>query len=108
MAAAAVEADYAITMSTRADSEANFAKQLAWQAMAITHEKRQVRLAAAVESDWKSESLAAEVALSAALAMKCRREGSELFVEPFESQCFDCQPWRLSASNLPACFADSS
>ena len=39
VAAAAVEAVNAITMSTRVDSEANFAKQLAWLAMAITREK---------------------------------------------------------------------
>lgn len=105
---AAVEAASAVTVSTRTDSKVNSAKQLAWQAVAITCEKWRVRLAAAAELDWKSKSLAAEVALTAVRAIKCRQEGFELFAGVFESQCCDCQPWRLSASNLPVCFADSS
>jgi len=41
-------------------------------------------LAAAVGLGWKSESLAAEVAPTAALAMKCKQEGFEQSADAFE------------------------
>jgi len=82
--AGVVEAVNVVTESTGANSEANSAKQLAWQAMAIAYESWRVRLAAAVGPGWKSESLAAEVAPTAALAMKCKQEGFEQSADAFE------------------------